>query len=132
MKRRTKNYSLPALYGIGILCVTVTLALMSILLATVSSFTENPTSLTEMLSLLSLFLTGAFFGYLFPRVFDTSAQNTFAAALISVLLMLIAGVILRSGMLSASVFLNHFAFLGIVALTANISVKRGARRKRRY
>ncbi len=134
MKRSiSKGLSLPAVLGIGVVSLFASIILMSFLLALISSFTADPTALTEILSLAALLLAAVLFGSVFPRTVGGTALNTFICALISVGILLTAGLIMRGGMLSVSVFLNYFAFLGVIALTANISLRlHGRKRHRRY
>ena len=133
MKKRKKDPGLTSLMLIGAglaLGITVVLAFI---MAFISSFTKDPTSLTGALALVSLLVGGAISGFVTSRMNDEGGAlvGTLSAVIASALILII-GLIMKSGKLDLSVFINLIAFICVSVLFAILGKKRIKRRRRRH
>ena len=107
--------------------------IISFVMALVSSFTDDPTSLTGALSLVTLLLSGAVSGFI------TSKANGEGGALVGTLssviaaaLVLVIGLVCKAGRLNLGVFLNLIAFICTSVLSSLLGKKLVKKRRRRY
>ena len=116
---------------IGALTAGISIIAVSFILALISSVTKDPTSLTGLLSLLSLIIAGALFGFTFSKLSgDGGAAITFASSVLTALIMSVIGLISRGGKVHFGVFINYLAYLATVALCAALAGKIGGGRKK--
>ena len=130
-----KKYSLSNIHPIlqallGALAAILCFLAVSFIFALISSFTENPTSLTGIFSLLSLLTSGAIFGLTASRIIGNGAQRLISISLgISVAVMLLVGVILKGGAIAPSALLNYLAYLGVGVIFAFLGKRRNKKKK---
>ena len=111
-KRKRKEFGLPMLLGIGTLFSLVTVVFTSLLLAIISYFTKNPTSLVGAFSLASLIIAGCVSAFVTVRVNgDGGVPLGILSAVASSLVILTVGLIITKGSLPFSAILNVLAFL---------------------
>ena len=131
-KHNKKEKSFPALLMIGAGVSLASVALISFVTAIASSFTKDPTSLTGAMSLISLLLAGVISAVISSRQNeDAGVLIATLSAVISAILMLAVGLIMKGGLVPFGTLINHTAFVGISALTAALA-KRRPKRRRRY
>lgn len=134
MKKSTRGeLGLLPLLIISALAAALTIFAVAFILTLISSLTKDPTSLTGILSLLSLLIAGALFGFIATRIIrDGGALITFISAVITALIMSAVGLIWKGGEVPFDVFLNYAAYLGVVGICAFISQKMQMRKSYRY
>ena len=131
-KHKRKELGLPALIAIGTGASAVSLAVIAFILALVSSFTKDPTSLTGAFSLLALFLAGAVSGFLISRFMgDGGSLVGILSVAVATTLMLMIGLIWKGGLLPLGALLNMLVFLA-VGIIASILGKKRPRKRHRY
>ena len=129
-KRKRKEFGLPMLLGIGTLFSLVTVVFTSLLLAIISYFTKNPTSLVGAFSLASLIIAGCVSAFVTVRVNgDGGVPLGILSAVASSLVILTVGLIITKGSLPFSAILNVLAFLSSSILAAAVG---GRKRKKSY
>lgn len=129
-KRKRKEFGLPMLLGIGTLFSLVTVVFTSLLLAIISYFTKNPTSLVGAFSLASLIIAGCVSAFVTARVNgDGGVPLGILSAVASSLIILTVGLIITKGSLPFSAILNMLAFLSSSLLAAVVG---GRKRKKSY
>ena len=128
--RKRKDFGLPMLLGIGTLFSLVTVVFTSLLLAIISYFTKNPTSLVGAFSLASLIIAGGVSAFVTARVNgDGGVPLGILSAVASSLVILTVGLIITKGSLPFSAILNVLAFLSSSLLAAAVG---GRKRKKSY
>ncbi len=133
MKRfKIKNPSFSALVLIGAaICLTMLIP-VSLTLAIISSFMNDPTSATGILALISSIVSAALSGIIIARIAKEGRLPISAlSSLIAVAVMIIIGLVWKGGIRSAGVFLNHAAYIGVTVLCAYFCKAKQKRRKYR-
>ena len=131
-KHKRKELGLGALLAIGVTTSVGAVFAMAFILAFISSMTKDPTSLTGAFSLLALILAGAVSGFVISRVNgDGGALVGILSSVIATGVMIIAGLIWKSGFLPLGALLNLLAFLAVGILSSLLGKKR-SRKRRRY
>ena len=131
-KHKRKELGLGALLAIGVTTSVGAVFVVAFILAFISSLTKDPTSLTGAFSLLALILAGAVSGFVISRVNgDGGALVGILSSVIATGVMIIAGLIWKSGFLPLGALLNLLAFLAVGILSSLLGKKR-SRKRRRY
>jgi len=131
-KHKRKELGLTALLLIGAAASVGAVFVMAFILAFISSMTKDPTSMTGAFSLLALILAGAVSGFVISRVNgDGGALVGILSSVIATGVMIIAGLIWKSGFLPLGALLNLLAFLAVGILSSLLGKKR-SRKRRRY
>ena len=131
-KHKRKELGLTALLLIGAAASVGAVFVVAFILAFISSLTKDPTSLTGAFSLLALILAGAVSGFVISRVNgDGGALVGILSSVIATGVMIIAGLIWKSGFLPLGALLNLLAFLAVGILSSLLGKKR-SRKRRRY
>ena len=131
-KHKRKELGLGALLAIGVTTSVGAVFAMAFILAFISSLTKDPTSLTGAFSLLALILAGAVSGFVISRANgDGGALVGILSSVIATGVMIIAGLIWKSGFLPLGALLNLLAFLAVGILSSLLGKKR-SRKRRRY
>lgn len=132
-KHKNKELGLTALMLLGAGFALFVIGAMSMVLAIISSLTNDPTAFTGAFSLLSLIASGAVSGFV------TSKANGEGGTLIGILssviaasLILLIGLIWKGGMLNLGVALNLIAFIGVSVIFSLLGKKRVKKRRRKY
>ena len=131
MKKHRKGNKKPsglALLFIGALISATMFALLSFIFALLAYRTNDPTSLTDVFSLISLLLTGAVMGFAVSKIKgDGGMLISVLCALLFCVCLLMVGVIMSGGSLPPRVPLNYVCYLGVASLFAWL----GGRKKKR-
>ena len=131
-KHKRKELGLTALLLIGAAASVGAVFVVAFILAFISSMTKDPTSMTGAFSLLALILAGAVSGFVISRVNgDGGALVGILSSVIATGVMIIAGLIWKSGFLPLGALLNLLAFLAVGILSSLLGKKR-SRKRRRY
>ena len=131
-KHKRKELGLTALLLIGAAASVGAVFVVAFILAFISSLTKDPTSMTGAFSLLALILAGAVSGFVISRVNgDGGALVGILSSVIATGVMIIAGLIWKSGFLPLGALLNLLAFLAVGILSSLLGKKR-SRKRRRY
>ena len=131
-KHKRKELGLTALLLIGAAASVGAVFVVAFILAFISSMTKDPTSMTGAFSLLALLLAGAVSGFVISRVNgDGGALVGILSSVIATGVMIIAGLIWKSGFLPLGALLNLLAFLAVGILSSLLGKKR-SRKRRRY
>ncbi len=130
MKKTKFDLSNPAVsISAGAVTAVLSTVLTSLAGALVLSFTGDPARLFGIMSLAALFLSAVIYGIISSKLLKVTPLLSFLSALIALIPMLIAGLIIKAGLISPSVLLNYLAYLGIAVLTSVIAARIGKRRK---
>ena len=128
-----KEKGFPSLLITGAAISVATVALVSLAMALVSSFTKDPTSLTGVLSLVSLLVAGVISAVINSlKNGAVGAMISTLSALIAAVLMLAIGLVIKGGLVPFGTLISQAAFVGISALAATLTKSRPRRSKRRY
>ena len=123
-KHRKKDRSFAVSLAIGSALSLGTVTASAMLLAVIAYFTKNPSALVGAFSLLALIMGGGISGFISTRMNGERGKLTaILSGAISAVIALVAGLIYKGGLLTASVLLNAAAFLCATAL-ATIPAKR--------
>lgn len=132
-KRKSKERGLVALILIGTAVGLGTIFATAFILALISSFTKDPTSLTAGLSLATLLISGSISGFVISRANgEGGALVGISAAVIIVALLIIIGLVMSAGRLRLGVFINLIAYLSVAVFSSVLGKKRIKRRRRKY
>ena len=116
----------PILTGLG---VAVAALLLSALIASIIAYTsKDPTAMMPVLSLSALLVSGALSSFLNARACGTASALTSAAA--AAVLILLSGLVISSGDLSAAALMNCGCYVGVSALITVLSKRRTKRARR--
>ena len=129
-KRTIKNNSPLVSYLICFGASALAVILFSFLMAILASLTENPGGLTDILSLVSLLISGAFCG-IFSTKFYKQGSVGFATlvALGIALVMLICCLIISGAKMPASALMNYACYVGIATLVGFFAKSKGKKRR---
>ncbi len=131
-KHKRKELGLTALLLIGAAASVGAVFVVAFILAFISSMTKDPTSMTGAFSLLALILAGAVSGFVISRANgDGGALVGILSSVIATGVMIIAGLIWKSGFLPLGALLNLLAFLAVGIFSSLLGKKR-SRKRRRY
>ena len=132
-KHINKEKSFPTLLMIGTGVSLGTLITVSFIMALISSFSKDPTSLTGALSLMALLVAGGISAVISSRKNgDAGVLVATLSAVISAILMLAVGPIMNGGLVPFGTLVNLAVFIGVSALAAALGKRRTRRTKRRY
>ena len=134
MKKRTRvrEKSAAAVILIGAPVQAVFLALISLILAFVSTLTENPTALVGIFSIAAVLLSGLISGGAISKYKGEGGILTaILSSLLFVLLLLLAALIISRGELGGAALLNAVIYLVSAALGAAAGNRIGKGRKKR-
>ena len=132
MTKRFKKIDSPIVsYFICLGASALAMLLFSLVIAVISSFTENPGGLTDILSLVALVLSGAFCG-VFTAKFG-KRDSFFSAALVALAIVLIMLVIciIVNGKIGGGALMNYGCYIGMTLFSAFLGSKEKKHRKHR-
>lgn len=117
-----------------LICLIFSLAIIplsSLLAAFAVNMTDDPTANIALSSLMAMIISAIVSG-IFTSLYKKDCSVGYAAsvALCSTVIIMIIGIIINRGRLSASAFMNYGCYLGITCISAYL-IKQKNRRKRR-
>ncbi len=133
---KAKKYIKRANFRWGfIVCLGVSLAALpisSLLAAFAVNMTEDPTANIGICSLLAMIISAAISG-IFTAIYKKDSTVGYASlvALCVAIIMLIIGIVVNKGRLSASAFMNYGCYIGVAGICAYLSKHKNGRRRRR-
>ena len=131
MKKRTKEYRLLEVVGIGLIYAVFTYAACALLFSPFAYMLPSPGGYLGVFSMLSLLLSGLITGVLIARKKrETRAIAALLCSLAVVVLLLGISLALKGGV-SGAVIINCVIFTASALVFSSISRGKGARRSRR-
>lgn len=132
-KHKRKEAGLTALMLMGAAFSLGLILAVSLILAAVSLLTDDPTSMTGALSLVSLLAAGAISGFVTSRVNGGGGVLVgVLSTVITAAVMLIISLVADGGRVNLGVLVNVGAYVAISVIAAVLGKKRVGKRKRRY
>lgn len=131
-KRKIQRKDIRGIYAliIGVGICTAMMLLFSVVMTLVSITTSDPTSLTEVLSLVALLLGGAVSAFINSRLKSEGGfLISLFAALAFVLVLLLIGLIMSGGTLPFKCIANYLCYMGVSALTGFLGSRKRSRRR---
>ena len=131
-KKFKRGDSTPISYLICFLASVISIPFFSLIMALVASMTENPGGLTNILSLGSLLLSGAFCG-VFSVKFHKQGSVGFSAlvSLGVMLVMLICCLIIVGAKIPVSALMNYACYIGVASFCAFMTKRIGGKKRRK-
>ena len=131
-KHKRKEFTFPALIFMGAGFALAVVVTMSLLLAVLAYFTNDPTATTGAFSLLALLLAGAVSGFVTSRVrADGGMLIGSVSAVIAAIIILCIGLVWQGGLLPLCAVLNTVAFT-VVSCASALLGKKKKKRKSHY
>ena len=118
----------------GVIVSVATLILISFICAVIANFTDDPTSLIGIMTLVSILLSAAVSGTVITRLFDSNGVKIAAlSALMISLIMMLIGLISNHGTLPTSGIMNYICYLFTAIFFSVVARRRsGTKKHRRY
>ena len=132
-KHKRKEFGLPALLIMGSGFALATVIVTSLILAIIAYLGKDPTALTGAFSLLAPALAGVVSGFITSKANgEGGTLVSVISAVISAVVMLSLGLILRKGLLPLGAVLNIAVFVVLSCFSALLAKRGKGARKRKY